>query len=38
MATGSNEDNFDWVSAQGGCSAAQMFQLDQLFFGDSEDE
>jgi hypothetical protein len=26
MATGSNEDNFDWVSAQGGCSAAQMFQ------------
>ena len=26
MAAGSNEDNFDWVSAQAGCSATQMFQ------------
>jgi hypothetical protein len=26
MATGSNEDNFDWVTAQAGCSAAAMFQ------------
>ena len=26
MATGSNEDNFDWVSAQAGCSVQQMFQ------------
>jgi hypothetical protein len=26
MATGSNEDSFDWVTAQAGCSAASMFQ------------
>jgi hypothetical protein len=26
MATGSNEDNFDWVTAQAGCSADLMFQ------------
>jgi hypothetical protein len=26
MATGSNEDTFDWVSAQAGCSMEQMFQ------------
>jgi hypothetical protein len=26
MATGSNEDNFDWVSAQAGCGVQQMFQ------------
>ena len=26
MATGSSDDNFDWVSAQAGCNAEQMFQ------------
>jgi hypothetical protein len=26
MATGSGDDNFDWVTAQAGCSATQMFQ------------
>ena len=26
MAAGSNDDNFDWVTAQAGCSATQMFQ------------
>ena len=26
MATGSGDDNFDWVTAQAGCSAEQMFQ------------
>ena len=26
MATGSNDDNFDWVAAQSACSAAAMFQ------------
>ena len=26
MASGSGEDNFDWVSAQAGCSVDQMFQ------------
>ena len=26
MATGSNDDNFDWVTAQAGCSAELMFQ------------
>ena len=26
MATGSNEDTFDWVSAQAGCGMEQMFQ------------
>jgi len=26
MAAGSNEDNFDWVTAQASCSAATMFQ------------
>ena len=25
MATGSGDDNFDWVTAQAGCSAALMF-------------
>ena len=25
MATGSGEDNFDWVSAQAGCGVEQMF-------------
>ena len=26
MATGSNDDSFDWVTAQAGCSAELMFQ------------
>jgi hypothetical protein len=26
MATGSGDDNFDWVTAQAGCGAGQMFQ------------
>jgi hypothetical protein len=26
MATGSNDDNFDWVTSLAGCSAEQMFQ------------
>jgi hypothetical protein len=26
MATGSGDDNFDWVTAQAGCSVEQMFQ------------
>ena len=26
MATGSNEDGFDWVTAQAGCGVEQMFQ------------
>ena len=26
MATGSGEDNFDWVTAQAGCGVEQMFQ------------
>jgi hypothetical protein len=26
MATGSNDDSFDWVTAQAGCSAEMMFQ------------
>jgi hypothetical protein len=26
MASGSNDDNFDWVTALAGCSAEQMFQ------------
>lgn len=26
MADGSGKDDFDWVTAQAGCSAAQMFQ------------
>ena len=26
MATGSNDDSFDWVTAQAGCSAEFMFQ------------
>lgn len=26
MATGGNEDNFDWVTAQAGCSIELMFQ------------
>ena len=26
MATGSGDDNFDWVTAQAGCSAELMFQ------------
>jgi hypothetical protein len=26
MATGSGDDNFDWVTAQAGCSVEQMFE------------
>ncbi|HEX6162686.1 MAG TPA: hypothetical protein VFZ31_04945 [Vicinamibacterales bacterium] len=35
MATGGNEDNFDWVTAQAGCSSELMFKC-RYYIGEAE--